>query len=99
MFKVYHKKVSDLFQSLFSRYTEIHTYSTRHQFHYQLPKVRCEYTKQSIKHNGALLWNKIMENGISPNISIPKFKRAKYRCNLRAVTFCVSLSDIILSIS
>ena len=75
MFKVYHKKVPDLFQSLFSRYTEIHTYFTRQQFQYQLPKVRCEYTKQSIRYNGALLWNKIMENGISPNISIPKFKR------------------------
>ena len=75
MFKVFHGKVPDQFQLLFTRYSEIHTHTTRQQFQYQLPKVRCEYAKASIKFNGALLWNKIMENDISPHISIPKFKR------------------------
>ena len=75
MFKVYQRKVPDQFQSMFSRSAEVHTYHSRQESLCQLPRVHSEYAKQSISYKGALLWNKILANNISPYVSIPIFKR------------------------
>ena len=75
MYKCYHEKLPSLFDSYFIRTRDLHSLNTRQApCYYELPKVRTEYRKMSIRFRGPSVWNTIIENKVSPDIGICTFK-------------------------
>ena len=75
MYKCYHNLLPSVFDTYFIRTRDIHKYGTRQATAYfDIPKVKTEYRKTSIQFRGPFIWNKIIKNKISPNISIHTFK-------------------------
>ena len=75
MYKCYHNLLPSVFDTYFIRTRDIHKYGTRQATAYfDIPKVKTEYRKSSIQFRGPFIWNKIIKNKISPNISIHTFK-------------------------
>ena len=58
MFKVWHKLVPTVFESLFIRYSETPIHDTRQQWQFRIPYARTEYMKRAISNKGARLWNR-----------------------------------------
>ena len=75
MFKVWHKFVPAVFQSLFVRYDEWPIHYTRQQLHFQIPFARTEYMKKAISNKGARLWNRYSTD-LTTDCSFLSFKNA-----------------------
>ena len=83
MFKMYHEQVPDLFIHYFVRNREYLSYATRHSNMFHIPRVRTEYGKKAIRYRGAIIWNNILQAGVSPDVSLVTFK---YRLELSITT-------------
>ena len=68
MYHVYHNTL-DVFISMFTRNTEIHSHETRQSDQFHLPLIRKEIGKTNIRYKGAIIWNGIMTSGIRVNDS------------------------------
>ena len=76
MYRVYKGNVPALLQEIFTSNEDYHNYSTRQAGHLHLPLVRTDLGKFAIKYRGALIWNDILQSGISLVISEPCFKKS-----------------------
>ena len=75
MYKYYHKQLPAVFNSSFTRSSDVHMYSTRHSsMGYMLPKVKTNYGKANIHYRGPAIWNDIVRNNIFPDTTIGTFK-------------------------
>ena len=76
MYKCYHGKLPFVFENVFTRNRSVHLYDTRQApMYFIVPKVRTNYRKASIHFRGPSIWNDIIKDKISPDVSISRFKR------------------------
>ena len=68
MYRVYHEELTTL-KFLFIKNSDIHMHDTRHRGHYHIPLCRTNLGKSSLRYFGALLWNKVLNADINPNVS------------------------------
>ena len=85
MFNVYHGNSLDIFSTMFSVNSNIHSYATRQCNHFHLPLPKRELRKTSVCYRGALIWNNIMTHDIQTDAS--------------EMVFCKSLRHFILNTS
>ena len=85
MFNVYHGNSLDIFSTMFSVNSNIHSYATRQCNHFHLPLPKKELRKTSVCYRGALIWNNIMTHDIQTDAS--------------ETVFCKSLRHFILNTS
>ena len=88
MFKVFTYQIIETFQALFVRNSDIHSHNTRQLTHYHIPKIRTNLGKQGIRYQGAYMWNKIMDLGISNDCS-----EAVFNITLKRALINNELSD------
>ena len=74
MYRVYHEELTTL-QFLFIKNSDIHMHDTRQRCHYHIPLCRTNRGKSSLLYFGALLWNKVLNADINPNVSDFIFSR------------------------
>ena len=74
MYRVYHEELTTL-QFLFIKNSDIHMHGTRQRGHYHIPLCRTNLGKSSLRYFGALLWNKVLNADINPNVSDFIFSR------------------------
>ena len=74
MYKWFHKKTSTMFTDFFIENTLVHQYNTRISHHLHVPKFKTNLGKRSIKYQGVIIWNSIINNGISLSLSEGSFK-------------------------
>ena len=74
MYKYFNKMLPPIFDKMFHKSSEIHTYHTRQAQKLIIPKVRTTAMKKSIYNLSVTLWNKI-EDVISIQCSIFTFKK------------------------
>ena len=79
MYRIYKGYVPSLLQGIFTSNEDYHNYSTRQACHLHLPLVHTDLGKFSIKYRGALVWNDILQSGISLDCSEPCFKKSLKR--------------------
>ena len=68
MYRVYHEELTTP-QFLFIKNSDIHMHDTRQRGHYHIPLCRTNLGKSSLRYFGALLWNKVLNADINPNVS------------------------------
>ena len=68
MYRVYHEELTTL-QFLFIKNSDIHLHDTRQRGHYHIPLCRTNLRKRSLRYFGDLLWNKVLNADINPNVS------------------------------
>ena len=74
MFKVFNQNIIDIFQELFERNSDIHSYATRQASDYHLPLVNTNLGKRGIRYHGVNIWNTFMQKGIITDCSEAVFK-------------------------
>ena len=75
MYKCYHGTLPSLFEKYFVRTRDVHSHKTRQaSLYYDLPLVKTNYCKVSIRFRGPAIWNYIIRNKVSPDITICTFK-------------------------
>ena len=74
MYRVYHEELTTL-QFPFIKNSDIHMHGTRQTGHYHIPLCRTNLGKSSLRYFGALLWNKVLNADINPNVSDFIFSR------------------------
>ena len=75
MYKCYHKTLPSLFDSYFVRVHDVHNHNTRQaSLYYKLPITRTNYCKINIRFRAPAIWNDIIRNQVSPDVSICTFK-------------------------
>ena len=74
MYRVYHEELTTL-RFLFIKNSDIHMHGTRQRGHYHIPLCRTNLGKSSLRYFGALLWNKVLNADINPNVSDFIFSR------------------------
>ena len=68
MYRVYHEELTTP-QFPFIKNSDIHMHDTRQRGHYHIPLCRTNLGKSSLRYFGALLWNKVLNADINPNVS------------------------------
>lgn len=76
MYRVFHKKVPDLFQTFFVTNMDIHQYNTRQESLLHIPYVKTDLGKTGIRYSGAIIWNSILKSVMQTNVSECSFKNA-----------------------
>ena len=61
MYKVYNGELI-MFQALFKKNSDFHSYHTRQMYHYHILSVRTKLAKSSFHYNGVVIWNDIYIN-------------------------------------
>ena len=74
MYRVYHEELTTL-QFLFIKNSDIHMHDNGQMGHYHIPQCRTNLGKSSLRYFGALLWNKVLNADINPNVSDFIFSR------------------------
>ena len=74
MYKVYNGELI-MFQALFKKNSDFHSYHTRQMDHYHIPSVRTKLAKSSFYYNGVVIWNNIYIIGIVDEVSEFVFSR------------------------
>jgi len=69
------QKVPEHIFQFFSRNDEIFPYNLRTAHHLQLPKVKSELAKNSIRFRGAYIWNFILGEGLNVDVSEASFTK------------------------
>ena len=75
MFKVSHGLIIDIFQELFYRNSDVHSYTTRQSSEYHLPSVHTELAKRNIRFHGVKIWNDLLRKGTTHDCSEAVFKK------------------------
>jgi len=73
MFKVYNKFTPSSLNCLFDYNREYHDYVTRQTNHYHIPLFNTQICQRSIRYNGVITWNYILEH-VDINCSYHSFK-------------------------
>ena len=77
LFKWYNQEVPSFFNEMFVLKRDVHTYHTRgFSCHLHVPLVKTNIGKQNIRYRGSVIWNSIIDLGISPNTSEFTFSRS-----------------------
>ena len=77
VFKWYQGDIPAIFKDVFVSVSSVHDYNTRgHSQCLHVPFVKTNLGKQNIFFKGAIVWNSIINTGISPNVSEYIFSRA-----------------------
>ena len=74
MYKVYNGELI-MFQALYKKNSDFHSYHTRQMDHYHIPSVRTKLAKTSFYYNGVVIWNNIYKLGIVDEVSEFVFSR------------------------
>ena len=74
MYRVYHNELTTL-QFLFIKNSDTHMHDTCQRGHYHIPLYITTLGKSSLRYVGALLWNKVLNAVINPNVSDSIFSR------------------------
>ena len=69
MFRHAATRVPDSFTSLFHRNNEYHNHETRTADHFHIPAVASNLGKTGIRYRGAIIWNAMLSNDISADVS------------------------------
>ena len=72
--RIYNGNIT-LLCSYFKKNKDIHQYSTRQTNHYHVPCVKTELGKSALRYHGVLIWNKILNIGVDPEISEYEFSK------------------------
>ena len=75
MHKVHTADVINAFQCMFITNRNIHSHETRHSDHLNIPLYHKNVGKTSIRHRGAVIWNNVLESGITLSCSQITFKQ------------------------
>ena len=74
MYKVYNGELI-MFQDLFKKNSDFHSYHTHQLDHYHIPSVRTKLAKYSFYYNGVVIWNNIYKLGIVDEVCEFVFSR------------------------
>ena len=80
MYKWFHQKAPTMFTDFFRENMLIHEYNTRISHHLHIPKFKTNLGKRCIKYQGVVIWNSIINNGISLTLS-----EGSYKHNLKSL--------------
>ena len=80
MFRWYHGKTPQLFETSFKFLHSNHTYGTRQNKHLQKPKVRTEYGKNRFLFRGPLIWNCILDAKVNVEVSESVYSKSVKQC-------------------
>lgn len=79
MYKVYHGRVPSIFSNFFVYNRNVHSYNTRQQPLFHLPRTKTNLSKNFIKYFGVKIWNSIYcEIKVSVKLSTFKKHLKKY---------------------
>ena len=75
MHKQYTADVIPVFQNMFIKSSDIHSYETRQSNHLNIPLCHKDIGKTSIRYRGAIIWNNVLKSGIPLDQSNMFFKQ------------------------
>ena len=62
MYQLYHGLMPSICQCMFAINSATHDYGTIQKDHYEVPKVKLEVVKNSVRYRGVIMWNMILQN-------------------------------------
>ena len=74
MHRIYNGNIT-LLRSYFKENKDVHQYSTRQTNHYHAPCVKTELGKSALRYHGVLIWSKILNLRMNPEISEYEFSK------------------------